>query len=93
MLNPDTEPQGTSIKHQFATVCQQLSLGDGCECTYAQVTINKILGTVVRFVRCVGLIGCFYPGPRCMSAIIESYTLRVLWRFWSHVRGGCTPLI
>ena len=46
MPKTTSHPLAVSIKHQFTTVCQQIHLGDGCECTYAQVTVNKILSTV-----------------------------------------------
>ena len=46
MLDHSTQSKTTSIRHMFATVCQQLHLGDGCECTQSQVTVNTILKTV-----------------------------------------------
>lgn len=40
-----------TIKHRLAAVCQDLAEGDGCDCTYAHVAINKVLGTVAASYR------------------------------------------
>ena len=37
---------GAVQKHQFAAVCVALYLGDGCECTYSQVSVNRPLRSI-----------------------------------------------
>ncbi len=66
MLNPISRLQTPSIRYQFATVCQQIHLGDGCECSYSQVTINTILKTIACSFRS-GADGAF-----CTTSVVIS---------------------
>jgi len=40
-----------SIKQMFAAVCKSLYLGDGCECTYSQVSVNRTLRSIACSLR------------------------------------------
>ena len=46
MTKSTSRSKSNSIKHMFAAVCQSMYLGDGCECTYSQVSVNRTLRTI-----------------------------------------------